>query len=135
MFEVIQYLLNNNINSIRSDCAEYKILQQKYKSLKAQKKAAYAKLKEFGACVSNYKTCQKYDLVIDNGCPPVIENVVVEAYTETLHACDNWSETPCLNENCPHFAENKNYIRISQDYKKVCDMKKRFWCEKFNRTK
>lgn len=135
MFDVIQYLLNNNINSIRSDFAEYKALQQKYKSLKARKKTAYAKLKEFGACVSNYKTCQKYDLVIDNGCPPVIENEVVEAYTETLHACDNWSETMCLNESCPHFAENKNYIRILQDYKTVCDMKKRFWREKFNRTK
>lgn len=135
MFEVIQYLLNNNINSIRSDFAEYKALQKKYKSLKAQKKTAYKKLKEFGACVSNYKTSQEYDYVIDNGCPPVIENVVVEAYTETLHACDNWSETSCLNENCPHFAENKNYIHILQDYKKVCDMKKRFWCEKFNRTK
>lgn len=135
MFGVVQYLLNNNINSIRSDFAEYKALQKKYKSLKAQKKAAYAKLKEFGACVSNYKTSQEYDYVIDNGHPPVIENVVVEAYKETLHACDNWSETPCLNENCPHFAENKNYIHILQDYKKVCDMKKRFWCEKFNRTK
>ncbi len=135
MFDVIQYLLNNNINSIRSDFAEYKALQQKYKSLKARKKTAYAKLKEFGACVSNYKTCQKYDLVIDNGCPPVIENEIVEAYWETLHACDNWSETLCLNESCPHFAENKNYIRILQDYKTVCDMKKRFWREKFNRTK
>ena len=119
MFGVVQYLLNNNINSIRSDCAEYKILQQKYKSLKAQKKTAYAKLKEFGACVSNYKTCQKYDLVIDNGCPPVIKNEVVEAYTETLHACDNWSETPCLNENCPHFAENKKKIKIISTYYRI----------------
>ena len=63
------------------------------------------------------------------------ENEIVEAYWETLHACDNWSETLCLNESCPHFAENKNYIRILQDYKTVCDMKKRFWREKFNRTK
>ena len=135
MFDVIQYLLNNNINSIRSDFAEYKALQQKYKSLKARKKTAYAKLKEFGACVSNYKTYQKYDYVIDNGHPPVVENEVIECYWEILHTCKNWSETPCLDESCPHFAENKNYIRILQDYKTVCDMKKRFWREKFNRTK
>lgn len=133
---IVKYLLNNDINTVKADWAKYKTLSRTCRNLKKVKETAFGVLNEDGGCLKFKETRIERSIVIDYGPPGMPENRV-EEYEETHKGmCDNFSRnTFCSNTDCPNFKKNVAYIVALNQYKKAMQEKETFLKSTLNHTK
>lgn len=128
----LRYVTSNSVAKIMSDIEQYKELRHRVKNLKQISNEKYGDMRRANGCIK--KELETQSLTLDTS-DAWRQFEIVEYNVARFVPCEHLSEKLCLNENCPHFDENKNYICALQNYKNICDMKRRFWREKFNRVK
>ena len=130
LVDVIKYVLNTDMKTIRKDVSEYEQLSKKCERLRRLRNLKYKELNGDKGCIAHKLRTESVGVSLNNS-----DVSILEYDLETFSECKNLKDSLCAYNACPFFDKNKNYIAALMNYKDAMKSKKNYWNKKFTRSK